>query len=193
MLSLILHRKAGSSDVLDTIHRLRRGVYYTEWDQNQNSHIPDNITKGIFTTVVADNIDWKNKSLSGKETHNTNCILIQHDAYSESSGSKVNVEPDYNYDKKKHRSFKGEPSVLPTYYFKKTNCENFVLNDSNEIIKSTENSVQSSFKTIFWILCGREKELDDLIPAWSAFQSKTSSKPTLCEGNIRNTTLQITL
>ena len=66
-LSLILHRKTGSRGVLDPIHRLGHGISYTEtllvedklaeWDQNPNSHIPGNITIGVFPTMVADNID----------------------------------------------------------------------------------------------------------------------------------------
>ena len=74
LLSLILHRKPGSRDVVHTIHLLGYGISYTqtlfiedkwaEWDRGQNSSIPANITKNVPTPLVADNIDWKNKSLS---------------------------------------------------------------------------------------------------------------------------------
>ena len=87
-MSLVLHRKTGSKDVVDLIHHLGHGLSYTEtifvedkwaeWDEQQSSCIPSNIVKGQVTTHVADNIDWKNKSISGKETHHTNSILIQH-------------------------------------------------------------------------------------------------------------------
>ena len=50
---------------------------WAEWDKKQNAQIPANISKNVITTMVADNIDWKNKNISGKETHNTNMIHIQ--------------------------------------------------------------------------------------------------------------------
>lgn len=52
---------------------------WAEWTQDHNSDIPSNIRKGQQTTHVADNIDWKNKEISGEnETHNNNSILVQH-------------------------------------------------------------------------------------------------------------------
>ena len=75
LLSLTLHRKTGSSDVVDIINDFGHGVPYTEvrfvedkwaqWDEEQSSIIPSNMVKGVHTTHVADNIDWKNKSQSG--------------------------------------------------------------------------------------------------------------------------------
>ena len=99
LLSMILHRKTGSRDVVDTIHLLGYGVSYTqtlfmedkwaEWDRGQNRSIPANITKNVSTILVADNIDWKNKPLSGIGTHNTNCILIQHQVLSQNIGRPI--------------------------------------------------------------------------------------------------------
>ena len=53
---------------------------WAEWSQYQSNLIPSNIISGVPTTLVSDNIDWKNKSIweSSNETHHTNCILIQH-------------------------------------------------------------------------------------------------------------------
>ena len=47
----------------------------------------------------------------------------------------------------------------------------------------TEHSVKASCKTIAWILC-RMLDDDHAIPAWSAFQSITGRKPSLCEVNV---------
>ena len=133
LLSLILHRKTGSREVLQLVYEFGCGISYNEtlffedkwaeWDKNQHSSIPSNVSKMVPTTVVADNIDWKNKTIGGKETHNTNYFVIQHTALSNVSGAKVNLEPDYNFDRKRHKSFKGEASVLPKYYFQKVNCD----------------------------------------------------------------------
>ena len=79
LLSLVLHRKTGSKDVVDLIHHLGHGVSYTEilfvedkwaeWDERQSSYIPSNIAKGQDTTHVAENIDWKKKSISGNSPY----------------------------------------------------------------------------------------------------------------------------
>ena len=112
LLALILHRKTGSREVLDILHRLGYCISYTEtlftedvwaeWDREQNSQIPANISRGIPTTLVADNIDWKNKTTmgAGEKTHNTNCILIQHKVLSENLEScKVSIQVDYSDDR----------------------------------------------------------------------------------------------
>ena len=63
LLSLILHRKTGSREVVDTIHRLGYGFSYTqtlfiedkwaEWDRGQNSSMPANITRNAPTAIPA--------------------------------------------------------------------------------------------------------------------------------------------
>ena len=68
LLSLTLHRKTGSSDVVGIFNRLEYGVPYTEllfglniwakWASKQKTHIPSNVKKGLYTTHIADNIDW---------------------------------------------------------------------------------------------------------------------------------------
>ena len=72
-----MHRKTGSSDVIDTLHKLGYRISYTEtlfiedewdeWAEAQSTIIPSNITVNIPTTLVADNIDWENKGFAGKE------------------------------------------------------------------------------------------------------------------------------
>ena len=48
--------------------------------------------KGFITTLVFDNIDWKNKNHKGKETHNINSRLIQ-EIPSECNFTRVNFKP----------------------------------------------------------------------------------------------------
>ena len=67
-----MHRKTGSSDVFDTLHKLGYGISYTEtlliedkwaeWAEAQSTIIPSNIKVNIPTTLVADNIDWEIKA-----------------------------------------------------------------------------------------------------------------------------------
>ena len=62
LLSLTMHRKTGSSDVVDTLHRLGHGISYSEtllvedkwaeWSQYQSNLIPSNIISGVPTTCI---------------------------------------------------------------------------------------------------------------------------------------------
>ena len=127
LLSLAMHRKTGSSDVVDTLHRLGHGISYSEtllvedkwaeWSQYQSNLIPSNIISGVPTTLVSDNIDWKNKSIRGSsnETYHTSCILIQHkeDQQLKEEKSPVTLHPNYNCNRKTHCSFKGMEINLP--------------------------------------------------------------------------------
>ena len=87
LLSLTMHRKTGSSTVINTLHRMGYGISYTifiedkwaDWSEKQHSYIPTNIKIGVHCTHVADYIYWRNKCMAdNRETHNTNSILIQH-------------------------------------------------------------------------------------------------------------------
>ena len=188
LLSLTLHRKTGSSDVINTLNRLGYGVPYTEvcfvedkwaeWDEKQNCSIPSNITKGLCTTHVADNIDWQNKSLSGKQTHNTNSIVIQHEISDSSEESHITLTPDYDYVRKDHRSYKGTP-----INYVKSKCTKFSFDDYKIIKQDVANLEMSSDKTFFWILSRLNNKDDIRIPSWSGFQYLTSVTP-LCKINV---------
>ena len=115
LLSLSMYRKNGSSTIIDDLHKFRRDMSYTEtkfiegkweeWSEQQSSLLPSNIEKGLITTLVFDNIDWKNKDHKGKETLNTNLILIQ-EIPSQCNFTRVNLNPNYDFERSKHLSFK---------------------------------------------------------------------------------------
>ena len=84
LFSLNSHRRTGSSNLVNAVHDYGHGFTYTdiedkwaEWGEKQSSLLPSNIVKGQYLTHVVDNIDWKNKSIDGQETHHTNSIVIQ--------------------------------------------------------------------------------------------------------------------
>ena len=104
LLSLNTYHKTSSSTIVNDLHKLRDGISYTktrfiedkwaEWSSRQSTIIPSNIRKGITTTHVVDNIDWKNKDLNSPETHNTNSILIQNCSDDQQFSQSVHVEPN---------------------------------------------------------------------------------------------------
>ena len=67
-------------------------INQAEWAEAQSTFIPSNIKVNIPTNLEADNIDWQNKGLIGKEqTHNTNSILIQQTDASEARQSSIQL------------------------------------------------------------------------------------------------------
>lgn len=191
LLSLTMHRKTGSSGVIDTLHRFGYGISYTDtlfiqdkwaaWAEAQHSDIPSNIRKGIQTTHIADNIDWKNKDLGGKnETHNTNSILVQqklHGQFSEERcKAQVSLTADYNFDRKCHASFKGQSSELHQYISQK--ADPIPVEYSEET--SREESVRSTMETLAWVKCrigsSGATTYDQSVPAWSGFKNLTTKK-----------------
>ena len=187
LVSLTMHRKTGSQDVVDTLYGLGHGISYTEtmfiedkwaeWASERNTDIPSNIKKGLPTTHVADNIDWKNKELSGcNETHNTNSILVQHrlegPAGETMRQAHVSLTPNYEFTRKEHRSYKGKKDSLPHLTVKKTNPEPINYEDEH----SREEYRKSSTETLAWVMCRRgiKDPSEQKVPAWSAFRQLTT-------------------
>ena len=189
LLSLTMHRKTGSSAVVNTLHHLGHGISYTEtvfiedkwaeWGRNCSSDIPSNILRGLPTTHVADNVDWKNKELSGyNETHNTNSILIQHKIRSDALDRvQVSLKPSYDFVRKHHRSFKSQPVTLPEFIgSKRSACKTFPNQDDS----THEEYELSSKKNMCWALCrykSAASSTSQTIPGWSGFQEKTTDTP----------------
>ncbi len=186
LLSLTMHRKTGSSAVVNTLHHLGHGISYTEtifiedkwaeWGRHSSSEIPSNIMRGLPTTHVADNIDWKNKELSGyNETHNTNSILIQHKIRSDAlDRAQVSLTPSYDFVRKDHRSFKSQPVTLPVFTGSKhSTCKTFANQDEN----TNEEFELSSKRNMCWALCRYKSAASSskqAIPGWSGFQEITT-------------------
>ena len=179
LLSLTLHRKTGSIDVVHILNRLGYGVPYTEllfvlnkwadWASKQKTHIPPNIKKGRCTTHVADNIDW-----ARTQVHHTNSILIQHEpSGTKQEYTKVHLQADYEFDRNTFRSFKADKKNFPETKFRRVPCTSL----SSPEFTGNPQMIQSSKKTLCWVLMRMISGAPDKqnIPAWSAFQQLTSA------------------
>ena len=129
---------------------------------------------------MADNIDWENKGLTGKkQTHNTNSILIQQTDASEASQSSIQLEPNYNFDRKQHRSLKSKAASLPQFIGgKKCNPTSKQPDLSKE--ENYIEFVKSTLINQLWVKCRSKHETSDkvLVPSWSSFQKQTCLKST---------------
>ena len=77
LLSLNIYRKTVPSEVVTDLHRIGHGLSRTEtkfiknkwaeWSENQSKLVPNDIDEDNIVTLVADNIDWKNKTFKGEE------------------------------------------------------------------------------------------------------------------------------
>ena len=102
LLSLNIYRKTGSSEVITDLHRIGHG-----WSENQSKLALNNIDEDSIVTLVADNIDWKNKTFKGEKTRNTNSILVQENTLLKDTERKgIVLQPDYDFDRKTHHSDK---------------------------------------------------------------------------------------
>ena len=78
---------------------------------------------GQMVIHVVDNIDWKNKSTNGDESHHTNPVIIQESTVAEKGSQTVALEPDYNFKRQEHRSFKGSDFNVPNVKFKRSEAK----------------------------------------------------------------------
>ena len=87
------------------LHRLGHELPYTEtkfiedkWvelSKKQPKLVPNNFREGAHITHVIDNIDWKNQTFKGRETHNANSIIIQQEYVTEHTNQRnVALKPD---------------------------------------------------------------------------------------------------
>ena len=146
---------------------------WAEWSQYQSNLIPSNIISGVPTTLVSDNIDWKNKSIRGSsnETHHTNCILIQHreDQQLKQGKSPVTLHPNYNYNRKTHRSFKAmEIKLSNNTAWQKSEPPKLSYNPDTKMKCKMK---RSSNKTLVLAVSRKHSEKGEaIVPAWTGFQ-----------------------
>ena len=130
------------------------------------------LKKNIATTHVADKIDWENKSVTG-QTHNTNSILIQHINDSKARNSSILLEPDYEFDRKQHRSYKGKSIELPHFTGeKKCNTTLKAFDSSKE--RDNNEFTKSLLTNRLWAKCRFKNEISEaVVPSWSSFHKQT--------------------
>ena len=116
----------------------------------QSRTYPSNIRTGVTATHVLDDIDWKNKNINRQESHCTSSILAQKCDLAEEL-SRVSLDPNYEFDRKNHRSFKGTQTVLTPVHFKLG--KPMIIDEYSSIPSfSRVASIKSSNKTLLWIL-----------------------------------------
>ena len=186
LLSLNMYRKTGSSTVVDDLHKLGHGISYTEtkfiedkwaeWAENESRIVPSNIEKNVIVTHVVDNIDWKNKNLRGKETHNTNSILIQH-TQSNDKTNPVQLTPNYDFERAEHRSFKCFKTQLPNVKFARAKCKKLPFKEKNDEAEYKN----SSKSNLMWSLTRYVTNMNKLqnVPSWSGFNQLVYPNPTI--------------
>ena len=162
---------------MNDLHKFEHEISYTEtkfiedkwaeWSENTSNIVPANIKQGVVVTHVVDNIDWKNKNFKGKETHNTNSILIQQLPYSSHPTTGLNIIPDYNFNRSQHRSFKGFKTQLPNIHFVRSECKQLPYKEEKEKKKYSN----STLTNCIWLLARLSSSSSRIqnIPSWSCY------------------------
>ena len=174
LLSLRIYRKTGSSTVIDDLHKFGHGISHTEtkfiedkraeWLEQQSPLLPTSIEKGLFTTLVFDNIDWKNKDHKCKEIRNTSSILTQ-EIPSQCNFTRVNLNPNYDFERSKRRSFKAFETILEPVTFKRSQSKDLIYKENN----NEEEYNDSKNRILAWVISPLtvSRHLEQSIPSWS--------------------------
>ena len=146
---------------------------------NSDVVIPNSIVKNTLTTIVWDNIDFREETATGfGTTHMTNGIIIQQQRNSSerpsSSDSAVPI-------KKSIRSMKQVPQQIEPYYLGKKESPNFYSVASSIDIELSQHQCplsQSQIIDFSYIACKEigSKE-NSLLPGWTGFNCIISEKP----------------
>ena len=108
-------------------------------------------------THVVNNIDWESKSLTGDQTHGKNSIIIQESADSRNDIPLVALEPDYNFKRSEHKSFKGMQFNLPNIIFKRSEAKFLEYESDGEInIDNNETKISNS-RNLLWVFLRMRK------------------------------------
>ena len=136
---------------------------WAEWSEQQSSLYPSNIEKGVITTLVFDNIDWKNKDHKGKETHNINSILIQ-EIPNQCNFTRVSLNLNYDFERSKHRSFKAFEINLEPVTFKRSQCKYLIYKKNNY----EEEYNGSKNRILAWVMSRLtiSRHSEQSIPSW---------------------------
>ena len=107
-------------------------------------------------THIVDNIDWENKSLTGDQTHHTDSIIIQETTDSRNDIPSVVLEPDYNFKRSEHKSFKGMQFNLPNI-FKRSGAKLLEYESDGKISISNNETKDINLKESFMSFPKSEK------------------------------------
>lgn len=181
LLSLSEYSKTGSSNVVTDLSRLGHGITYTdakfiedkwaEWVDKSTKLVPPNVKAKTTPTYVFDNIDFDNKNFHGKQTHNTNNILIQpDDFYTKQAG--VELKADYNFERKNHKAYKGRKMDFDTQKFSRANnCKKFKYEKDNDNTTEIDNVKRKSSEWAVARYVASKLYVEEglRVPSWTGF------------------------
>ena len=174
LLPFTVKSMTGSIELIKIVNTLGHGVSYSKIYEvdtayaiqkfsSSTSMIPDEIQTYQQVTLVYDNIDRREETLSGAgTTHRANCIAIQ----------KAFIGPQLppshpNVPKTKQRSIKVDHLTLPVYNVG-SRPDPPVLPDTNVSIVSSS-AMTAKKKNLIWIICRYLHAQNQYVPSWTGF------------------------
>lgn len=180
-LAMSIRHISGSAKLINLINGLGHCISHTavleydtalaEMQLDLCNNLPIGIEKQQFTTIVWDNIDFREETQSGHETtHHTNGIIIQ------SNNFATNVSFPKKGLKSGKRAFEPPEANIFEYYAKKTPgiLNDFVLSK----IENTEQLYLAKKIDNMYILSKLFLNSTDIFPGWTGFNIK------ICPNNI---------
>ena len=167
LLPFTVKSMTGSIELIKILNRLGHGVSYSKIYEvdtvyaiqkfsSSTSMIPDEIQPYQQVTLVYDNIDRREETLSGAgTTHRVNGIAIQ-------------LPPSHpNVPKTKQRSIKVDHLTLPVYNVG-SRPDPPVLPDTNVSIVSSS-AMTAKKKNLIWVICRYLHAQNQYVPSWTGF------------------------
>ena len=107
-------------------------------------------------------------------THHTNSIIIQESTDSKNDIPVVVLEPDCNFKRSEHKSFKGKQFNLPSFIFKRSEAKLLDYESDGKISIDNNETKISNSRNLLWAFLRMNKveknpEIQD-IPGWGGFQ-----------------------
>lgn len=160
----------GHTSSYDTILRVETALAYQQQKNQESGNLPPGVRQDVFTTLVYDNIDFQEETLSGKGTsHYTNGIMFQ----AEDDRSTVTVSSKAQVTRSKKTFTPTKTDIAPFFLTKK-------VGPSRELpIVQEKSLLTDSLMTDWTYLLMKCHDNNTLRHSWTATNIKTN-KP-LCK------------
>lgn len=154
----------------ESVLRLETALATKQLEDTNVGKIPEGFTKASLTTLVYDNIDFAEETLSGAgTTHFTNGIMFQLQQDPTTSNQSGNCSTISNREK----AFKDSAEdIVPFFLTKKVGPQVCTAECADELRNAEELCQSLSNKEFTYIAC--KNALGDSLPSWTGFNIMTS-------------------
>ena len=157
----------GHAPSYDSLERMETAIAAKQLNYLSSDNLPIDMQHGTLTSLVCDNIDFAEETLSGVgTTHNTNSIIFQSPGELSQSESSVTATARASISKRA-RAFRGEQEVISEFLPRKRHGPKLVL-ECTTSLASCQDQTSKSFDTdLIYCFCKFASPMET--PGWTGF------------------------